>query len=164
MAFCHESYRPFEVAVQRDDELATIMVSGELDLATVPQLSAAVAEHDDAGLLVLDLTAVTFIDSTGVRALIEADRSCARSGSRLAMLAGDGPVRRLLGLCKLDGPPGAGHRASVRGRPARRRRHDNAANAQGPRRLVPCTLWSSTRAERMLANLGEACDYVTHPG
>ena len=103
MAFCHESYRPFEVTVQRDHELATIMVSGELDLATVPQLSAAVAEHHDAGLLVLDLTAVTFIDSTGVRVLIQADRSCARSGSCLVVLAGDGPVRRLLDLCKLDG-------------------------------------------------------------
>jgi anti-sigma B factor antagonist len=79
------------------------MVSGELDLATVPQLSAAVAEHSDASLLVLDLTAVTFIESTGVRVLIQADRACARSGSRLVVLAGDGPVRRLLGLCRLDG-------------------------------------------------------------
>ena len=105
MASCHESYPPFEVTVQRDDELATIVVSGELDLATVPQLSAAVAEHDDAGFLVLDLTAVTFIDSTGVRVLIEADRACAGSGSRLGVLAGDGPVRQLLGLCKLDGRP-----------------------------------------------------------
>jgi len=103
MAFCHETYPPFEVTVQRNDEVATITGTGELDLATVPLLSAAVAEHDDAGLLVLDLTAVTFIDSTGVRVLIQADRSCARSGARLAVLAGDGPVRRLLGLCKLDG-------------------------------------------------------------
>jgi anti-sigma B factor antagonist len=103
MASWHETYPPFEVTVQRDDGVATIMVTGELDLATVPQLSAAVAEHDDAGLLVLDLTAVTFIDSTGVRVLIEADHSCAGSGSRLVVLAGDGPVRRLLGLCELDG-------------------------------------------------------------
>jgi anti-anti-sigma factor len=103
IAYRHASYRPFEVTVQRDDELATIMVTGELDLATVPQLSAAVAEHDDAGLLVLDLSAVMFIDPAGVRVLIQADRSCARSGSRLAVLAGGGPVRRLLGLCKLDG-------------------------------------------------------------
>jgi anti-anti-sigma factor len=51
-----------------------------------------------------DLTAVTFIDSTAVRVLIQADRSCARSGSRLAVLAGDGLVRRVLELCKLDGP------------------------------------------------------------
>jgi anti-sigma B factor antagonist len=103
MASWHETYPPFEVTVQRDDGVATITVGGELDLATVPQLYAAVAEHHDAGLLVLDLTAVTFIDSTGVRVLIQADRSCARSGSRLAVLAGDGPVRRLLELCKLGG-------------------------------------------------------------
>jgi anti-sigma B factor antagonist len=103
MASWHETYPPFEVTVQRDDGVATITVGGELDLATVPQLSAAVAEHHDAGLLVLDLTAVTFIDSTGVRVLIQTHRRCARSGSRLAVLAGDGPVRRLLELCKLDG-------------------------------------------------------------
>jgi anti-sigma B factor antagonist len=103
MASCHETYPPFEVTAQRDDAVATIVVSGELDLATVPQLSAAIAEHDDAGLLVLDLTAVTFMDSTGVRVLIHADRSCTRAGSRLVVQAGDGPVRRVLELCRLDG-------------------------------------------------------------
>jgi hypothetical protein len=54
MASWHETHPPFEVTVQRDDGVATITVGGELDLATVPQLSAAVAEHHDAGLLVLD--------------------------------------------------------------------------------------------------------------
>ena len=103
MASCHQTYPPFEVTAQRDNAVATVMVSGEVDLATVPRLSAAVAQHHDAQLLVLDLTAVTFIDSTGVRVLIEADRSCAGSGSRVVVLAGDGPVRRLLDLCNLDG-------------------------------------------------------------
>jgi anti-sigma B factor antagonist len=103
MASYHETYPPFEVAVQRDDGVATTVVSGELDLATAPSLSSTVAEHGDARLLVLDLTAVTFIDSTGVRVLIEADRACAGSGSRLVVLAGDGPVRRMLELCELDG-------------------------------------------------------------
>ena len=103
MVFSHETYPPFAVAVQRDEAVATIVVSGELDLATVPQLSAIVGEHCDARLLVLDLNAVTFIDSTGVRLLIEADRACAGSGSRLVVLAGNGPVRRVLDLCELDG-------------------------------------------------------------
>jgi anti-sigma B factor antagonist len=89
--------------VQRHDAVATVVVGGELDLATVSRLSATVAEHADARLLVLDLTALMFIDCTGGRALIEANRSCAGSGSRLVMLAGDGPVRRLLELCELDG-------------------------------------------------------------
>ena len=103
MASFHETYPPFEVTVQRDDGVATTVVSGELDLATAPSLSAAVAAHGDARLLVLDLTAVTFLDSTGVRVLIEADRACTGSGSRLVVLAGDGPVRRVLELCELDG-------------------------------------------------------------
>jgi anti-sigma B factor antagonist len=98
-----ETYPPFAVAVQRDEAVATVVVSGELDLATVPRLSATVAEHGDARLLVLDLHAVTFIDSTGVRLLIEADRACAAAGSRLVVLADDGPVRRVLDLCELDG-------------------------------------------------------------
>ena len=91
MASCHETYPPFEATVQRDDELATTVVSGELDLATAPvSCRSFVAEHDDARFLVLDLTAVTFIDSTAVRVLIEADRACAGSGPRLVVLAGDG--------------------------------------------------------------------------
>jgi anti-sigma B factor antagonist len=103
MSSLREPYPPFEVTAQRNDGVATVVVSGELDLATVPSLSATVAEHGDARLLVLDLNAVTFIDSTGVRVLIEADRACAGSGSRLVVLAGDGPVRRVLDLCALDG-------------------------------------------------------------
>ena len=103
MSSCYETYPPFEVTVQRDDGVATMVVSGELDLATAPLLSAAVAGHGVARLLVLDLNAVTFIDSTGVRVLIEADHSCAGSGSRLVVLTGDGPVRRVLDLCELDG-------------------------------------------------------------
>ena len=114
MASCPETYPPFEVAVQRDDRVATVVGSGELDLATAPQLSATVTEHGDARLLVLDLNAVTFMDSTGVRVLIEADRICARSGSRLAVLAGDGPVRRVLDLCDV-----AGRLALVTDHPAR---------------------------------------------
>jgi anti-sigma B factor antagonist len=103
MVLSHETYPPFAVAVQRDEAVATVVVSGELDIATAPQLSAIVAEHGDARLLVLDLNAFTFIDSTGLRVLIEADRACAGTGSRLVVLAGDGPVRRLLDLCDLDG-------------------------------------------------------------
>jgi anti-anti-sigma factor len=103
VAFCHETYPPFEVSVQRDGGVATVVVSGELDLATAPRLSTTVADHGDARLVVLDLNELRFIDSTGVRLLIEADRACAGSGSRLVVLAGDGPVRRVLDLCNLGG-------------------------------------------------------------
>jgi anti-sigma B factor antagonist len=103
MASVHETFPSFDLTVERGDTVTTVAASGELDLATAPELSTAVAAHHDARLLVLDVTAVTFIDSSGVRALIEADRSRAGSSSRLVVLAGEGPVRRMLELCGLDG-------------------------------------------------------------
>jgi anti-sigma B factor antagonist len=103
MSSFYEALPSFELTVERYDSVATVVVSGELDLATAPRLSAAVAEHGGAKVLVLDMTATTFIDSTGVRALLQADRRAARSGSRLVVVAGDGPVRRVLELCELDG-------------------------------------------------------------
>jgi anti-anti-sigma factor len=102
MSSDHEALPSFELTVERYDSVATVVVSGELDLATAPRLSAAVAEHGDAKLLVLDMTATTFIDSTGVRAVLNADRRSLDSGSRLVVVAGDG-VRRVLELCELDG-------------------------------------------------------------
>jgi anti-sigma B factor antagonist len=99
----NEALPSFELTVERYDSVATVVVSGELDLATAPRLSAAVAEHGDAKLLVLDMTATTFIDSTGVRALLHADRRSLGSGSRLVVVAGDGAVRKVLELCGLDG-------------------------------------------------------------
>jgi anti-anti-sigma factor len=103
MSSFREALPSFELNVQRYDSVATVVVSGELDLATAPRLSAAVAEHGDAKVLVLDMTATTFIDSTGVRALLQAHGRSAGSGSRLVVVAGDGAVRRVLELCELDG-------------------------------------------------------------
>ena len=136
MASATRPTRPSRSPSSATMSVATIVVSGELDLATVPQLSATVAEHGDARLLVLDLTAVTFIDSTGVRVLIEADRACAGSGSRLVVLAGDGPVRRVLDLCELDGrlavvtdhPSPAAQRVAVT---------DSAPMTPPPPKLIP---------------------------
>jgi hypothetical protein len=82
-----ESYRPFDVTVQRDDAVATVVVSGELDLATVPQLSATVAEHGDVSLVVVDLTAVTRpltrgVPASGGRELRVATRSARQVEAR----------------------------------------------------------------------------------
>jgi anti-sigma B factor antagonist len=103
MSSFREALPSFELTVDRYDSVATVVVSGELDLATAPRLSAAVAKHGDAKLLVLDMTATTFIDSTGVRTLLHADRRSVDSGSRLVVVAGKGAVRRVLDLCGLEG-------------------------------------------------------------
>ena len=65
------------------------MLRGELDLATAPRLEHALAEAGDDVLL--DLRGLTFMDSTGVRVLLEAAEG-AGPGLRMIVPAG-GDVR-----------------------------------------------------------------------
>jgi anti-sigma B factor antagonist len=102
MTFIHDAATSFDLSVARASSVATVAVVGELDLATAPRLAAALGEHVDAEVLVVDLTATAFIDSTGVRVLLEAHRRCAGSARRLVVLVEDGPVLRVLELCELD--------------------------------------------------------------
>jgi anti-anti-sigma factor len=52
--------------------------------------------------LVLDLSALGFIDSAGLARLLAAHRRAKRDGRRLLVIEGDGAVRRLLALTALD--------------------------------------------------------------
>ena len=74
-----------QVSVQRAGTTVRVVVAGELDLATAPQLrehvSAQLADH--AEIIVLDLAGVSFIDSTGLHALIEASE---QDGNRLRVI------------------------------------------------------------------------------
>jgi anti-anti-sigma factor len=50
-------------------------VGGELDMATVPMLEAAVAESlQRGGVILLDMSAVNFVDSMGIRGIVQLAR------------------------------------------------------------------------------------------
>ena len=73
---------------------------GELDLATAPLLQdafEAVLRNDDAEMIVLDLTELSFMDSTGIHLLIRMHAACA-SGDRLRVINGSRAVARMLDL------------------------------------------------------------------
>jgi anti-anti-sigma factor len=76
----------------------------ELDVGTSDALLRRVRELEpDAGPVEIDLRGVTFIDSFGLRALMEADRRIAERAARPRLLvAPRGPVERLLQLTLLD--------------------------------------------------------------
>lgn len=80
----------FDLTVARDESGACrLTLRGELDLATTPRLEQALAEAGDDVLL--DLRGLTFMDSTGVRALLEAAEG---HGPGLRMIAPEnGEVR-----------------------------------------------------------------------
>jgi anti-anti-sigma factor len=59
----------FHVTVLRADGLTNVAVAGEVDIATVGEFVDALREHLASGPVVLDMRELTFMDSSGVRAL-----------------------------------------------------------------------------------------------
>jgi anti-sigma B factor antagonist len=77
---------------------AWVHLAGEVDLQTSPQLESALREAQlDASLVVLDAREVTFIDSSGVHAILDASEACEWGGARL-MLVPSAAVERILEL------------------------------------------------------------------
>jgi anti-anti-sigma factor len=76
---------------------AVIAFAGDIDLATTDGLEELLAatEQDMPGPLTIDLREVDFLDSTGLRVLIDAQRR-ARGRHPFAVLVDPGPVRRLI--------------------------------------------------------------------
>jgi anti-sigma B factor antagonist len=85
------------VSVRGPGELVLV---GELDAATAPGLAEAIARHRVVGAaLILDLSGLAFIDSSGIRCLIQAWRS---SAQRFVLRNPTEPVRRVLDVALPD--------------------------------------------------------------
>jgi anti-anti-sigma factor len=90
-----------------------VVLDGELDISTFDAAQQRVeeAEHANPELLVVDLSRLTFVDSTGVRLVLLADARAREAGRRLAVRLGGGSALRVfaaLGLIeKLDVLPEA---------------------------------------------------------
>lgn len=97
------SERWFSVDVQHAtiEGAAVVRVLGDLDLVTAPQLAeqAALAAPGD---VVIDLGGVTFIDSTGLRALWSLRQAVASDGGRALLRSPSEPVIRVLRTTKLE--------------------------------------------------------------
>jgi anti-anti-sigma factor len=92
--------------VRRRERVSEIALSGELDIAARPRLDAALRAALDGGptdALLVDLTAVTFADSSALHWLTETKRQADAAGARLSVATVPGPVRDLLALAGLDG-------------------------------------------------------------
>lgn len=90
----------FRLSTRNDGERVIVVAHGELDLATVPQLEHAVQELRSSGVraVVLDLRELGFMDSTGVRLLLQLDAESRADGFAFSIIDSDGPVRRVLTL------------------------------------------------------------------
>lgn len=81
-----------------------VVLAGELDLATAPELDAYLDEIEtgDGPRVVLDLSSLSFMDSTGIRILIRHHRQTAEQGGRLGLAAPQPIVAKALKITGLD--------------------------------------------------------------
>jgi anti-sigma B factor antagonist len=101
MHLVHDDGQPLAIELFQVGRRVVLAVAGEVDVATVHELKAAIAEAESWQPLELwiDLTHVGFMDSTGLTAVLLAHR---RLNDRLCLICPDGSVRRLLELAGLD--------------------------------------------------------------
>lgn len=94
----------FSTSVTRDGATTILQLSGELDIATVPELrGVAYAELDNADCtaLVLDLEELTFLDSTGIGCWVQVRTHALAADKRVTIRAVPESVRRVLQISGL---------------------------------------------------------------
>ena len=92
------------VRIERIGANASVVVlAGELDLSTVPQLEKQLfAQMRTKTGVIVDLTRVTFIDSSGIALLIRAFRETDESRALNTVIAEDSQVGRVFRLAGID--------------------------------------------------------------
>lgn len=96
----HDDAVPFALDAHVDHDGAQLVLAGELDAQGAAELRDAVAAVAAPGRRVtVDLTGLTFIDSTGCTALLDAADAARAAGATFSALAApEGPVIRILRL------------------------------------------------------------------
>jgi anti-sigma B factor antagonist len=95
--------RPFSVERSQEGAAEIWAVTGEIDMATKPRLQAVLDAIPGADApIVVDLSAVTFMDSTGLAVLLRIDRAAREAGRRLAIACPEGPARLVLAVSGVE--------------------------------------------------------------
>ena len=93
-----------DVQTAERDGLIHLALKGELDLSTVGKVQEELRRVEASGppVLVLDLSKLTFLDSTGLRCLVTADERGREAGRRVVIVRGPDPVQRVFAITRLE--------------------------------------------------------------
>ena len=89
--------------IRDEGGVAIVQLSGEIDLESSPKVRLALLDcvGSKAGVLV-DMSAVTYIDSSGVASLVEAFQNARKSDTRFGLAEVSESALRVLELARLD--------------------------------------------------------------
>jgi len=94
---------PNSVASERGDGYVLVRLSGEVDLSWSQDVRRVVLDALAGGNTVgVELSAVSYIDSSGIAALVEGFQQARTHGKRFALVATSDAVRAVLELARLD--------------------------------------------------------------
>jgi len=95
----------FEITEQVDHEPAVVAVRGEIDLSSAPELRSSLLKQASEGrtMLVIDLSGVTFIDSTGLSVLLSGMKRLREAGGDLLLVIADPQILRVFEITGLTG-------------------------------------------------------------
>ncbi len=92
-----------EFDISEESERATIVLRGEIDLECSPRVRELLLDLTARAVeVVVDLSAVSLIDSSGVASLLEAFQSAKKRGNRMVLSNVSDAVLRVLQLANLD--------------------------------------------------------------
>src|ERR671914_663205 len=93
-----------DVRTEDRNGLVHVALAGELDLSTVAKVQDELrrVEADSPPTVVVDLSKLTFLDSTGLRCIITADERAREEGRRVVVVRGPDPVQRVFTITRLE--------------------------------------------------------------
>ena len=93
-----------EVKTKDRNGLVHVALVGELDLSTVAKVQEELrrVEADAPATVVVDLSKLTFLDSTGLRCIVTADERARDQGRRVVIVRGPDAVQRVFTITRLE--------------------------------------------------------------
>lgn len=90
------------VTIDRSDTVTVVVARGELDAFAAPDLDSAFSELDGDARLVVDLAAVSFLDSTALGVVVRSLREVGERGGEALVVLPRGTARRIFEITTLD--------------------------------------------------------------
>ena len=93
-----------EVRTEDRNGLVHVALVGELDLSTVAKVQDELrrVEAGAPATVVVDLSKLTFLDSTGLRCIVTADERAREEGRRMVVVRGPESVQRVFAITRLE--------------------------------------------------------------
>jgi anti-sigma B factor antagonist len=98
-----EELNGLQIAIERHSHMVIVRLTGEVDVATAPELDRRLQETAAGGHthVLIDLSEVEFMDSTGLQSIVRAQYSADSDGRRLTLRPGSPQVQRLFAITGL---------------------------------------------------------------